>query len=157
MKSLIIYYSIHNNNTEKIAKVFAKTIDCDLINIRHYDDKKIDIENYQLIGFGSGVYKEDLSSKIYKLLDKLDLKDKNTFVFSTSGVGMKFYNNGLIKQLESKGAINKGSFACKGNYRAKEFTDRKIFHIMSRLADGHPNDKDLKEVEKFIASLVDLL
>jgi len=61
------------------------------------------------------------------LVDKLNLAGKNVFVFSTSGIGMKFYNNRLIKLLESKGAINKGSFACKGSFMARNFLDFCIF------------------------------
>lgn len=74
----------------------------------------IDLGDYDLIGFGSGVYQENLSEKMFKLVDGLDLKGKNVFVFSTSGVGMKFYNKALINKLETKGAIIRGSFACKG-------------------------------------------
>lgn len=155
MKALITYCSDYNNNTEKIARIFAEKIDCELINIRDVND--INIENYNLIGFGSGVYRESLSPKVLRLVEKLNLKGKNVFVFSTSGVGMKFYNNSLIKLLESKGAINKGSFACKGSFIAREFTNKKIFDIMGRLSQGHPNDKDLKKAERFIVRVVDSL
>lgn len=152
MKALIIYCSDYNNNTEKIARIFAEKTDCELINIRDVSD--INIENYNLIGFGSGVYRENLSPKVLRLVDKLSLKGKDVFVFSTSGVGMKFYNNSLIKLLESKGAINKGSFACKGSFIAKEFTNKKVFDIMGRLSQGHPNDKDLEKAERFIVRIV---
>ena len=97
MKSLIIYCSDYKNNTERIAKMFAEKINSDLINVRNFQD--VDLEKYTLIGFGSGVYMEKLSPKLYKLVDKMDLNGKNVFVFSTSGVGMKFYNKSLIKLL----------------------------------------------------------
>lgn len=142
----MIYSSDYKNNTEKIARIFADKTNCELINIR--DVRDINIEDYNLIGFGSGVYRESMSPKLLRLADKLNLKDKIVFVFSTSGVGMKFYNNRLIKLLESKGAINKGSFACKGSFIAKEFSDKMIFDIMGRLSQGHPNDKDLRKAEK---------
>lgn len=155
MKSLIVYCSEYKNNTEKIARIFAEKTDCDLISIRDVSD--INIENYNLIGFGSGVYREILSPKLFKLVDKLNLKSKNVFVFSTNGVGMKFYNNSLIKLLESKGAINKGSFACKGNFIARDFSNKRIFNIMGRLSQGHPNNRDYKKAEKFIVRVLDSL
>ena len=155
MKSLIIYCSDYKNNTERIAKMFAEKINSDLINVRNFQD--VDLEKYTLIGFGSGVYMEKLSPKLYKLVDKMDLNGKNVFVFSTSGVGMKFYNNSLIKLLKSKGAINKGSFACNGSFIAKEFSKNKIFYIMGRLSQGHPNIKDLKKAELFIKKIADSL
>jgi len=155
MKSLIIYCSDYKNNTEKIAEIFAQKIGSELINIKDVSD--VDIENYDLIGFGSGVYRESVSSKLFKLIDKLDLSGKNVFVFSTSGIGMAFYNNKLIKLLVSKGAINKGSFACKGSFVAREFTNNKLFDMIGRLSQGHPNDKDFKEAARFIGKVVDSL
>ncbi len=153
MKSLIIYSSDYKNNTGKISQVFAEKIGSDLVNLRNSHD--INIENYDLIGFGSGVYKESLSPKLYRVVEKLNLKGKNVFVFSTSGVGMKYYNNRLIKLLESKGAIIKGSFACKGSFTAKDFSNNKIFAFMDRLSQGHPNHKDFKKAEKFIVQIVE--
>jgi flavodoxin len=155
MKVLIIYCSNYKENTEKIARKFAEKANADLINIKDISD--ISIKNYNLIGFGSGVYRESLSPKILSLVDQLNLKGKNVFVFSTSGVGMKYYNNHLIKQLESKGAVNKGSFACKGNFIAKDFTSIKIFEIMSKLSKGHPSEKDLIKAEKFIMQVINSL
>lgn len=153
MKTLILYTSTYKNNTGKIAQLFAEKISCNLVNIKDFKDDKV--EEYDLIGFGSGVYKEDLSSKIYKLAQKLDVKGKKVFVFSTSGVGMKFYNNGLIKLLESKGGVNIGSFACKGNFNPREFTDKRIFDLLGKLSQGHPNERDLKKAEGFILSILD--
>jgi flavodoxin len=155
MKSLIIYCSDYKKNTEKVARIFAEKTHCELINIRDISD--INIENYDIIGFGSGVYRENLSPKLFRLVDKLELRGKKVFVFSTSGVGMKFYNNSLKKLLVSKGAINKGSFACKGSFIAKDFTNIKLFDLMGRLSQGHPNDRDFKRAERFIESVFDSL
>ncbi|QGU96187.1 flavodoxin [Clostridium bovifaecis] len=152
MKSLIIYFSSYKNNTEKIAKVFADKINADLINLKNL--KEIETDSYDLIGFGSGVYKERLAQQLFNSIEKLNLKDKKVFVFSTSGIGIKFYNNKLIKLLVSKGATNKGSFACKGSLVAREFSNNKIFDIVGRLSEGHPNDKDLRKAEEFIEKVI---
>jgi len=155
MKSLIIYCSDYNNNTEKIARIFAEKLGSELINIKHIS--AVDIESYDLIGFGSGVYRESLSPKLYRLVDGMNLRGKNVFVFSTSGVGLKFYNNKLIKLLASKGAVSLGSFACKGSFVAQKFTDNKVFDVLSRLSQGHPNDRDFKEAERFIIRVAEAL
>lgn len=125
MKSLVLYCSEYKNNTEKIAQIFAEKIGSELVNISNVRD--LELEKYSLIGFGSGVYKESLSPKLFRLVERLDLKGKHVFVFSTSGVGLKFYNKKLIDLLVSKGAINKGSFACKGSFVPREFTNIKVF------------------------------
>lgn len=150
MKILILYYSYYRNHTEKIAQVFKERTNCDLIHIKDIDHDELNIEGYDLIGFGSGIYTETISPKVFLLADKLDLKGKNVFVFSTSGIGMKFYNKSLIKQLQSKGAIIKGSFACLGSFESKDFTNIRLFDIFKKISEGRPNHKDFKKAEKFI-------
>ncbi len=152
MKSLIIYHSTYKNNTEKIAKVFANKINADLVCLKN--SRAVRIDNYDLIGFGSGVYKESMSQQLYTYVEELNLKGKDVFVFSTSGAGMGFYNKKLVNLLKSKGARNKGSFACKGSFVSRDFSDNRIFEIMSKFAVGHPNDKDLCKAEKFIEKVV---
>lgn len=151
MENLIIYCSDYKKNTEKIAQIFADTINCDLVNISDIDD--ISIDKYKLIGFGSGVYKESLSPKLFKFANELNLEGKKVFVFSTSGIGMKFYNKSLISLLKSKGAIVKGSFACKGSFIAREFVDNKIFAFLEMLSKGHPNSRDFMRAKNFIEKL----
>lgn len=152
MKVLIIYSSSYKGNTEKIAKIFSEKADCDLVNIK--DKKQLALEKYDLIGFGSGVYKESVSSGLIRVIETLELQGKPVFVFSTSGVGIKAYNRSLIRVLASKGARVRGSFACKGSFVAEEFTAVRIFALLSRLAEGHPGRKDFRTAEKFILDVV---
>lgn len=156
MKCLIIYYSYYRNHTEKIAKLFQNRIDCDLIHLNKNSDLDIDIEDYDLIGFGSGIYTETMSPKLFMLVDRLNIKDKNVFVFSTSGIGMKFYNNSLVRVLETKGAIIRGSFACLGDFQTKDFSNFRLFDLFAFFAKGHPNKRDFKKAEKFIDSVINL-
>lgn len=147
MKTLIIYNSTYKKNTEQIAKVIAKEIKAELVPLK--DAVNISIKNYDLIGFGSGVYKESMAPQLFQYVNTLDFKNKNCFVFSTSGMGAKFYNNKLIKLLKKKGANCTGSFACKGSFVSRDFSNNKIFEIMGKLSQGHPNTKDIKKAEKF--------
>lgn len=153
MRTLIIYCSEYKHNTEKLAQVYAREIDCVVRNIRDIAD--VNPEEYDLIGFGSGVYQERLSPKLTNLVHQLDLKGKNTFVFSTSGIGMKFYNHSLIRILLKKGAIVKGSFACKGSFIARDFTNHRIFNLLEVLTKGHPNARDDNKAKRFIAKMIE--
>jgi len=151
MKCLIVYYSTYKKHTEKIAEVFAKKVNADLADLKN--SGSIEIDKYDLIGFGSGVYRESMATQLFNYVEKLNLKGKDVFVFSTSGIGKRFYNKKLIKVLESKGAICRGSFACKGSFVSREFSDNKIFEIMSRFSQGHPNAKDFCKAERFIEKI----
>jgi flavodoxin len=152
MKSLIIYHSTYKNNTEKIARVFAGKINADLVNLKNPGDVRVN--DYDLIGFGSGVYMESMSPQLFSYIEKLNLQGKYVFAFSTSGSGMGYYNKKLVKLLESKGAKCKGSFACKGSFVSRDFSNNRIFEFMSRFAEGHPNDRDIQKAEKFIKKLI---
>ena len=70
---------------------------------------------------------------------------------------MRFYNNKLIKFVMAKGAVNIGSFACKGSFVAREFSTNKLFEFLGRLSEGHPNEKDFKNAQRFIKGVADSL
>jgi len=54
MKTLIIYELVHHGNTEKVVKIMASVLEADLLKPDEID-KKI-LFDYDLIGFGSGIY-----------------------------------------------------------------------------------------------------
>ncbi len=154
MKSLIIYCSDYRGNTEEIAKVIADEIDGRLVNVKELKGETIQIDDYELIGFGSGIYRESMSHRLYRLVEDMDLEGKDTFVFSTSGVGMKLYNNRLTRLLEKKGANVRGSFACKGSFTASDFTEKRIFNIFGKKSQGHPDTRDRERARSFIGSVI---
>ena len=85
MKSLLVLYSYHHNNTEKIANVFAKVLDAEIGTPQQMSP--VELPGYDLVGFGSGID----SGKHYQVLldfaDKLPkVKDKKAFIFSTAGI-----------------------------------------------------------------------
>ena len=54
MKILIIYKSIHLGSTKKIAETLGRIMTADVIEANEFDINNFD--NYDLIGFGSGIY-----------------------------------------------------------------------------------------------------
>ena len=90
MKNLIVVYSYHHMNTEKVANVFAKVLDAEIVTPKQADPFKF--QECELIGFGAGID----SGKHYKpLLDFADqlpsITGKKAFIFSTSGVSNPKY------------------------------------------------------------------
>jgi menaquinone-dependent protoporphyrinogen IX oxidase len=69
IKSLIIYFSFHHNNTEKIANVFANVHDAQIKTPQQIITKEL--QDYDLIGFGSGIYDEKHHKILLDLVDKL--------------------------------------------------------------------------------------
>ena len=52
MKCLIVVYSYHHSNTQKIAEVFEKVLDAQVKSPKQTNPEEP--QNYDLVGFGSG-------------------------------------------------------------------------------------------------------
>lgn len=148
MKTLVVYYSMHKGNTRKIANIISKTLGADLFEIDKLNIESLD--KYDLIGFGSGIYNQKHHIKIYQLINNLNLKNKNVFVFSTSAAGFKLQNNDLIKYLNTKDAIVKNNFSCKGYYT------NNFLKLFGGTSKGHPNNDDILNAQNFANDLLNL-
>ncbi|WP_353094014.1 flavodoxin family protein [Tissierella praeacuta] len=146
MKTLIIYASIHHGNTEKIANVMAEGLNADLMKMSKLNPKSL--ADYDLIGFGSGIYYGKFHKDIIKLIDNLpELLNRKAFVFSTSGQGKKSYNSSIEIGLKNKGFQIIGSFACKG------YDTFGPFKVIGGIAKGRPDNDDLKNAMDFVKEI----
>jgi len=150
MKALIIYISVHHGNTEKVAKVMANILDTDLLQVRQVDASML--EQYDLIGFGSGIYFGKHHKSLLDFVDRLPmLRHKKAFVFSTSGLRkIRFIHNfdkSLKEKLQRKGFDIIGEFSCRGldTYRATK--------LVGGVNKGSPNTEDLRQAEDFASGL----
>jgi flavodoxin len=154
MKSLIILFSYHHKNTEKIAKVFAEVFGAQIKTPQQIDPEEL--REYDLICFGSGIYDDKHHVSLLDLADKLpDGFGKNVFIFSTSGVpvailGDNFLNNYLAKahatlknKLESKGCKVLGDFISPG------FNTNVFLKYFGGLNKNRPNQKDFERAREF--------
>lgn len=148
MKSLIVVYSYHHNNTEKIADVFAKILNAELKTPEETNPEEI--QNYDLVGFGSGIYGEKLHKSVLNLADKLpQVTNKKAFIFSTSAIAEKKSNHKAIREiLQQKGYIIVDEFNCRG------FNTNSFLKFFGGMNKGRPNVKDLENAEKFAQNLL---
>jgi flavodoxin len=143
---LIIYHSEHHGNTKKIAKAMAEKINADILKATDVNLNKF--EEYDIAGFGSGVYNGKLHKELSEILSKLSQQnDKKAFIFSTTG--SKTYSSIAHERfrpmLEEKGFEIIGEFSCPGFDTAltKEGINK-----------GRPNKQDIKEAEDFIVNII---
>ncbi len=147
---LLVVFSFHHKNTEKIAKVFAKILDSEIRKPQQVNP--VDLQNYDLVGFGSGIYSDTHHKSLLNLADNLpQVTNKKAFIFSTSAmVGVDKVTNdhsALRKTLQSKGYIIVDEFACKG------FNTNSFLKYFGGMNKGRPNAKDLKHAEEFALKL----
>jgi flavodoxin len=150
MNALIIYTSIHHGSTEKIAQAIADVLNARIV--KPSEIKSEEINNYDLIGFGSGVYFGRYHRTLIDFVKKLPkFQNKKTFIFSTSGrsesVFFNLFTRNFRKLLKSKGFEIVSTFNCPGY---DTFGWLKIFGGLNK---NRPNKKDLEEAEKFARNL----
>jgi flavodoxin len=54
MKTLIVYTSVHHQNTENVAKVMTEELEADIVPTVKAQPGMV--AGYDLVGFGSGIY-----------------------------------------------------------------------------------------------------
>jgi flavodoxin len=146
MKSLLVLYSYHHHNTEKVAKVLAKVLDAEIKWPQEINHEEL--QDYDLIGFGSGIYSAKHHESLLELAGELpEVNNKNVFLFSTAGITGKSKiskdHATLREKLQSKGYTIVDEFQCKG------FNTNSFLRLFGGMNKGRPNDRDLRNAEDF--------
>ncbi len=111
-----------------------------------------DIKDYDLIGFGSGIYYGKHHKSLLKFVDGLDAKEMKTFIFSTSrSKKLPLINNfdkALTKRLTEKGFSILGSFNCRG---LKAYYNAVIkVRPFCKAEESRPNQRDILKMQKVL-------
>ena len=145
-KYWLLVYSYHHKNTEKIAKVLGKILNA---KIKKPQEIKPEIlQEYYLIGFGSGIYSAKNHESLLDLAENLpNLSNKQGFIFSTAGISsekkMHKDHARLRTILNSKGFIIDDEFQCKG------FNTNSFLRFFGGINKKRPNSDDIRNAEQF--------
>ena len=128
----------------------ANILDVNLLPVKQVDASIL--EQYDLIGFGSGIYFGKHHNSLLDFVDKLPMiRNKKAFIFSTSGLRkMRFIHNfdkPLKEKLQRKGFDIIGEFSCRG------YDTSQAAIIVGGINRDRPNAKDLKQTEDFASGL----
>jgi flavodoxin len=158
VKSLIILVSYHHKNTQKIAEIFAKVLDAEIKSPQQTSPEEL--QQYDLVGFGSGIYVGKNHETLLNLADKLPpATDKKVFIFSTSGMPIGISGQERLEEytrkchvplkekLQSNGYMVVNEFGCAG------FNTNKFLKWFGGINKGRPNDEDLQRAEEFAFKL----
>ncbi|GFI61153.1 hypothetical protein IMSAG049_00310 [Clostridiales bacterium] len=147
MKTVIIYYSEHHGNTKKLLDTLTEFDDIELIKAEK--GIQIDLSNYDIIGFASGIYFSRFNDAILQCAEELLPENKDVFVICTYGVKRSVYSKDIKKIIEQKSCRLLGSFGCRG------YDTFGILGKIGGIAKERPNDKDMAEVKIFFKNLVE--
>jgi flavodoxin len=154
VKSLVVVFSYHHNNTEKIANACANVLGAEVKTPQQVTPEEI--AKYDLVGFGSGIYSATFDPSVLDLADRLpQVSDKKVFLFSTYGAPAFIANREFIgknheqirKKLQVKGYTVIGEFGCAG------WNTNSFLRFFGGLNKGRPNAEDLRNAEEFARSV----
>jgi flavodoxin len=149
MKSLIVCVSISHGNTRRVADRMAEVLDAEVVDPESVDPDRLG--EYDLVGFGSGIYFMAVHARLRNLIRGLPhVDDVRAFTFFTSGareIPLLGYNKSVRNRLESKGFQVLDSFSCRG------FDTVGPFGFIGGINKGRPDDHDLDRAAAFAARL----
>lgn len=143
MKTVIIYASVHHNNTKELVCAIAAENDIDVVDATKITEK--DLSGYDLIGFASGIYFGKMHQSVINFAEVNLPENKDVFFICTYG-GKPVFNS--IKKIvkEKQGRIV-GEFSCKG------FDTFGPFKLIGGISKGHPDKNDLDNAKTFFKEL----
>ncbi|MDR3664087.1 MAG: flavodoxin family protein [Mycobacterium sp.] len=149
VKSLIVCVSKSHGNTRRVADRMAEVLDAEVVDPESVDPEALG--EYDLVGFGSGIYYMSVDARLSKLIRRLShVQGIRAFTFFTSGarqIPLLDYNKPVRNQLVSKGFQVLDSFSCRG------FDTVGPFGFIGGINRGRPNDHDLERAAAFAARL----
>lgn len=161
MKAIVIVSSYHHKNTEKVAERMAG-----ILNARIAAPNQIkpgELGEYDLVGFGSGIYDAMHHKKLLELADGLpQVNGISAFIFSTDGMPRALVKSNMLlddkrhkdhtalrEKLTAKGYKIVGEYGCAG------FNTNSFLKLFGGINKGRPDEQDLIKAEAFARKLKD--
>lgn len=145
MRVLILCKSVHHQNTAALAGVLGNVLEAE---VRDPDETPAEVAEYDLIGFGSGVYFGQMHPALstwIRRLPEASVRQPDAFLFATCGLPFlwRLWRLSLKSSLKSKGFEISGEFVCAG---FDTFGPLMLFGGIHR---SHPNKRDLARAAEF--------
>lgn len=146
-KQVILYYSQHHGNTEKlVTELCKKAPEWTAVSLADTEKEYVDLSQCETIGFASGVYMAKPHQELIKYIEdnEKELQGKRVFVMLTSGSNQKSYGSQFVSYLEERGFTVDGCYQCKG------WDTYGLWKYIGGISKNHPNKKDVEEGYKFL-------
>lgn len=145
MKTAIVYYSKHHENTKKVLDAIAAKEDVTLINVTK--NPTASLEEYDCIGFASGIYYSKFQKSLLQFAANNMPEGKKTFFLYTYGAEKEGYTKAIREALAPHHPEILGEFGCFG------FNTFGPFKLIGGIAKGHPDNTDYENALAFYRNL----
>lgn len=144
----IVVASTHHGNTRKVADAMAAELDATVFSADEIGPAELD--NYDVIGLGSGIYFGRHHSSIRKLASGMQ-RPRSVFVFSTAGIPFLscLFHWPVASHLKRCGHRLLGEFSCRG------WDTVGPLWLLGGINRKRPNSRDLRNAKAFAAIVRD--
>ena len=146
MTTAVCYYSRHHGNTKKVLDAMAEGTDIDLIDVT--SRMAVHLEDYDCIGFASGIYYSKFQETVLEFARQYLPKNKKVCFVYTCGSMRKGYTGTIAEIAAARGAKILGEYGCRG------FDTFGPFKLIGGIAKGHPDAKELQEAKRFCRTIL---
>lgn len=147
MKTAIIYYSKHHENTKKLLDAIKNSSSDEITLIDATKPSNVNLENFDLVGFASGIYYSKFHKSVLSFAKTNIPSGKDVFFVYTYGAKKDGYTKAIRESLSDKNANILGEYGCFG------FNTFGPFKLIGGIAKNHPNNAEIEAVIAFYNSL----
>ena len=144
MKTAIVYYSKHHENTLKLLRAIREA-DPDVTLIDALEGG--DLSGYDAVGFASGIYYSTFHKSVIKIAREQLPEGKRTFFLYTYGAKRDGYTAGIREAVTQRHAQVLGEYGCYG------FNTFGPLRLIGGIAKGRPNAEDVRGAAAFYEGL----
>lgn len=146
MKTTIVYYSQHHDNTKKLLDAIqAADPSVELIDVTKAS--AADLTAYDRIGFASGIYYASFARQVLAFADANLPEGKNVFFLYTHGAQTGGFLKSIRAVTEKKRCRELGSYHCLG------YDTFGPFKLVGGIAKGHPSEEEIRGAVEFYENL----
>lgn len=145
MKTAIVYYSRHHENTKKLLDAIAAQCEVTLIDVTA--NPEADLTGFDRVGFASGIYYSKFHKSLLQFARERLPQGKEVFFLYTYGAEKKGYTAAISQVVGAHQARILGEYGCFG------FNTFGPFKLVGGIAKGHPDDSDLRGAVEFYKGL----
>jgi len=157
-KSLVIVFSYHHRNTEKIAHVVANVLGAEVKTPQLV--KPEEIAEYELVGFGSGIYGARNHQSLIDLAGRLPYADgRKAFIFSTYGAPTGLYKGERLSEfirtnhLALRDKLQAGGYKIIGEFSCAGWNTNSFLKYFGGLNKGKPDADDIRNADAFAQNI----
>lgn len=146
MKTAIVFYSVHHQNTKKLVDAIkAEQADIELIDLS--ENQSVKLDEYDRIGVASGIYYSKFAKPLLEYLQAYLPENKQVFALYTCGQNRPSHTKAVKALVQEKNGSYLGEYGCLG------FDTFGPFKLIGGLKKGHPTSEEIRGAVEFYRAL----